>query len=142
MPRSLGALILSFALLTGCYAPRYSPAVPLPVRLESPTEFRLLQSATPERAATECRVLRAALAVSEIRADTLHFTEATVLRQATGATPCTPSGAGFVVAAEHPDLRVQTFAFDGARSAVAAVVLLVTLPIAGALLIVASWSGT
>ena len=142
VPRRATGLVLTCALLTGCYTPRIIPVVPLPVRLRSPTEFRLVQPAGPDWAALSCRALRAEVHVSALHGDTLHFSRATVLAQATGAAPCTTMGAGFLVVAEHPDLRAEKLAFNGGLTAAATVGLLVALPLVGGFLLVLLWSGT
>ena len=142
MTRPRRVLLLSCFVLTGCYTARDVSVLPLPVRLTSPSAFRLVEPAGPNGPAASCLALRAELDVSAVRGDTLHFARVAVLRQAAGAVPCTLSGAGFVVVTENPDLRAERLAFDSGLSAAATVALAVAIPLAGGLALLLLWSGT
>jgi hypothetical protein len=103
---------------------------PVVVRLAAPAAFTVTQPATAERAASSCQVERAQFDATALRGDTLYFEKVVFLQQAADAEPCAHGGAGYVVMADHPEIRSERMRLNwlltsaGALSVVPAMVVI------------------
>jgi len=139
MHKQVTALLLACTLFTGCYTSRRFPVTPVPVQLVSPTGFRINLLAGPNGPASTCVVRRAQVEVSAVTTDTLHFAHLKVLNQQAGAELCAHGGPGFVLLAEHPDLRSERGTINGALTFGA---IILAIPVALIWLMPFLWTGT
>lgn len=131
-------VVMAAALsLSGCYATRRSPALPLPVRLVSPTGYEVVQRVGISADSARCTVRSADVAMTALRGDTLFFSAVKVLRPSPMAPPlCAPDAPGFVLLGKHPDLRVEQGMLHHGRTWLS--ILLAVPTVFLALLIIAS----
>lgn len=137
MHRRARILILGFSLLAGCYSPRLYPVAPVVVRLAAPSGFTVARTASADAPASSCVVERAEFEVTALRGDTLYFAKAAVLLQNIEADPCAQQGAGFVVLANHPELRSERLALNHLLTGAGALSI---LPAMGVLFLLALFS--
>jgi hypothetical protein len=130
------AVLTAAMTLTGCYGTRQSPALPVPVRLVSPTGYEVVQRMGNGTDTARCTVRSADLAMTALRGDTLFFSGVKVRRPSPMAPPlCVPTAPGFVLLAAHPDLRIEQGMLHSGRTWLS--VLLVVPTVFLALLIIA-----
>jgi hypothetical protein len=114
MRRQFITLLLACSFFTGCYTTARFPAGTIPARLATAKGFRVVQPGSAAMAESSCVVQRVEVDVEALRNDTLFFKKLTVLSQDRAAAPCANGGPGFIALAEHPDLRTERLALNGA----------------------------
>jgi hypothetical protein len=122
--RFIGIAILGSLLLSSACATTQRHAVtPLPVRLLSPTPFRVHVRAPGDAAVTSCEVLRISGTVAAVRGDTIEFAAVTSDLLPRGTSDCLQGRAGFVVVSQAPALRTEIGRANNGRSAAMIILL-------------------
>jgi len=121
-------------LLSGCYSVTQQAVLPIPVTLDSPSEYQILPAEGAPPHTNACMVLRARLDVTRLSGDTLHFSGMQVITQPAGAPRCEHHGPGRLVVAGHPEIVTLEMRRNRALT-MGATVLVVPMVAASALLI-------
>lgn len=117
------AIVGSLLLSSACATTQRHAVTPLPVRLLSPTPFRVHVRAPDDAVVASCEVLRISGTVAAVRGDTIEFTAVTSDLLPRGASDCLQGRAGFVVVSQAPALRTEIGRANNGRSAAMIILL-------------------